>query len=222
MYQLIIFDWDGTLMDSAQKIANCIRASARDIGLTEPSSEQAKNIIGLGLYEAMQKLFPEASELNIKALIDAYRYHFVTGDETEQRLFRGVDQGLKSLTESGALLAVATGKSRVGLDRALAATGLKHYFVVTRCADETRSKPHPQMLNEILDFTAIAPQKIIMVGDTTYDMDMAMNAGVSGLGVSYGVHSATMLSNAQAVSVQASFCDMINWLLDDRLEKAYD
>jgi len=94
--------------------------------------------------------------------------------------------------------------------------------VISRCADETRSKPHPQMLNEILDFTAIAPQKAIMVGDTTFDMDMAVNAGVSGLGVSYGVHSAAMLRNAQAATVQASFGDMINWLLDDRLEKAYD
>lgn len=222
MHQLIIFDWDGTLMDSAQKIANCIQAAARDVGLREPSIENAKSIIGLGLYEAMQRLFSVASETDIKGLIEAYRYHFVTVDETEEGLFCGVEQGLQSLAQSGSLLAVATGKSRVGLDRAFAATGLDQYFVITRCADETRSKPHPQMLHEILDFTAIAPQKAIMVGDTTYDMDMAVNAGISGLGVSYGVHSEAMLLNAQAVTVQASFGDMIKWLADDRLEKAYD
>jgi len=222
MYQLVIFDWDGTIMDSAQKIANCIQASARDVGVAEPTTTAAKNIIGLGLYEAMQRLFPGVSDAQINALVDSYKYHFVTGDATEQKLFAGVSQGLQALEQAGVLLAVATGKSRTGLDRAFGVTGLKSHFTVTRCADETRSKPHPQMLHEILDFTAIEPQKAIMIGDTTYDMDMARNANIAGLGVSYGVHTEAMLLDAKAISVQDTFSDMIDWLTSDRLEKAYE
>jgi len=208
-------------MDSAQKIANCIQASARDVGMVEPTTDSAKSIIGLGLNEAMRKLFPNVSERDVKSLVDAYKYHFVSGDVTEQKLFDGVGQGLIALEQAGAVLAVATGKSRAGLDRAFKATELGRHFIGSRCADETRSKPHPQMLNEILDFTSIAPEKAIMVGDTTYDMDMAANAGVAGLGVSYGVHTEKMLLDAQALTVQPSFNDLINWLLKGRIEKAY-
>lgn len=221
MYQLVIFDWDGTIMDSALKIATCIQASARDVGIDEPTTEAAKSIIGLGLFEAMRRLFPNASERDVEALVDAYKYHFVTGDVTEQKLFEGVREGLQALEASGAVLAVATGKSRAGLDRAFGTTGLHSHFITTRCADETRSKPHPQMLHEILDFTAIEPQKAIMVGDTTYDMDMASGAEMAGLGVSYGVHTEPMLRKANAVTVQHSFTDMIDWLVRGRLEKAY-
>jgi phosphoglycolate phosphatase len=221
MYQLIIFDWDGTLMDSAQKIANCIRASALDVGIAPPTESNAKSIIGLGLFEAMGILFPQCSEAEISALVDAYKYHFVTGDVTEQKLFGGVADGLARLNDAGVLLAVATGKSRVGLDRAFINTELKSHFAVSRCADETRSKPHPQMLQEILEFTAIEPHKAIMIGDTTYDMDMAVNANMLGLGVSYGVHSEQMLLASRAIDVKHSFNDLINWLLLGRVEKAY-
>ena len=221
MYQLIIFDWDGTIMDSAQKIANCIKAAARDVGVDEPSDQQAKSIIGLGLTEAMRVLFESASESQIKQIVEAYKYHFVKGDVTEQGLFDGVEQGLQALEDAGAVLAVATGKSRAGLDRIFAETGLKKHFITSRCADETRSKPNPQMLHEILDFTAIDADKTIMVGDTTYDMDMAINANMHGLGVSYGVHSELMLLESKAVSVQHSFKQTIAWLLDGRIEKAY-
>ncbi len=221
MYQLIIFDWDGTLMDSAQKIANCIQASARDVGVLEPSSQRAKSIIGLGLTEAMQSLFPDLDSAKVKALVDAYKYHFLKGDETEQKLFDGVSEGLEALEAAGAVLAVATGKSRAGLDRAFAANGLDKHFVVTRCADETRSKPHPQMLHEILEFTAIDPKNAIMVGDTTYDMDMAINANIAGLGAGYGVHTEEMLLASKAKEVHKSCHEMMSWLLDDRVERAY-
>ncbi|MFT6409043.1 MAG: phosphoglycolate phosphatase [Arenicella sp.] len=221
MYQLIIFDWDGTIMDSAQKISNCIRASARDVGLAVPTTAQAKSIIGLGLVEAMRQLFPAANNTQLSAMVDAYKYHFVTADGTEQKLFDGVLEGLQSLEDAGAVLAVATGKSRQGLDRAFAALDLKHHFITSRCADETRSKPHPQMLHEILDFTAIEPQKAIMVGDTTFDLDMAANANIAGLGAGYGVHSEQMLLDSKAVSVQQKFNGIIAWLLDGRVEKAY-
>lgn len=221
MYQLIIFDWDGTIMDSAQKISNCIRASARDVGLEVPTTEQAKSIIGLGLSEAMRRLFPAATNAQLIAMVDVYKYHFVTADGTEQKLFDGVVEGLRSLEDAGAVLAVATGKSRQGLDRAFAVSQLKHHFITSRCADETRSKPHPQMLYEILEFTAIEPQKAIMVGDTTFDLDMASNANIAGLGAGYGVHSEQMLLDSKALSVQQQFNGVIAWLLDGRVEKAY-
>lgn len=221
MYQLVIFDWDGTVMDSAMKIASCIQASAIDVGLEAPSIEAAKNIIGLGLNEAMLKLFPTASNNDLNAMVNAYKYHFVTGDKTEQKLFEGVAEGLQALESAGAILAVATGKSRVGLDRVLKLVNLGHHFTVTRCADETRSKPHPQMLHEILDFTAIEPHKAIMIGDTSYDLDMALNANVSGLGAGYGVHSDATLKSSKALSVEPSFKHIIHWLLDGRIERAY-
>ena len=221
MYQLIIFDWDGTLMDSAAKISNCIRAAAQDVGLTVPSSQEAQQIIGLGLYEAMQRLFPRAKVAQLEDLIAAYKHHFVIGDVTEQRLFDGVPEGLMRIADRGALLAVATGKSRVGLARAFDATGLASHFTYTRCADETRSKPHPQMLEEILDFTAVDPSKAIMIGDTTFDMEMATNAGIDGLAVSYGVHSESDLGATSALDVVPSFNDVMTWLLGGRLQKVF-
>ena len=221
MYQLVIFDWDGTIMDSAMKIASCIQVSAKDVGLPVPTIDEAKNIIGLGLHEAMLTLFPRASSAELKGMVDAYKYHFVADTKTEQKLFDGVAAGLHALEEAGAILAVATGKSRVGLDRVLNIVDLKHHFTITRCADETRSKPHPQMLHEILDFTAIDPHKAIMIGDTTYDLDMAANANMPALGAGYGVHSDEMLNNAKALSVEPSFEHIISWLLDNRIEKAY-
>ena len=221
MYQLIVFDWDGTLMDSAQKIANCIQASARDLGLPEPSDQQAKSIIGLGLTEAMQHLFDGQSPAIIQQIVEAYKYHYVTGDVTEQKLFEGVEDGLRSLNDAGALLAVATGKSRAGLERVFGQLDVREYFVTTRCADETRSKPHPQMLHEILDYTAIDPARTIMIGDTTFDMDMAAGAGMDGLGAGYGVHSEALLRQANAVDVLHSFNAVLEWLLSERIEKAY-
>jgi len=222
MYQLIIFDWDGTLMDSAQKIANCLKAAAREVGIDEPSDQQAKNIIGLGLAEAMHSLFPNLTETRNRQLIDAYKHQFVVADQTQQGLFQGVEQGLQVLVESGALLAVATGKARAGLQRVFSEIDLEHLFVASRCADETRSKPHPQMLLELLDYTAIDPKNTIMVGDTTYDMDMAKNAGVHGLGAAYGVHDEVALRAAQAVEVLHSFSDIQQWLLNQRTQAAYD
>lgn len=208
-------------MDSAQKIANCIQASARDIGLPEPSTAVAKSVIGLGLFEAMRRIFTDASEAQITELVNAYKYHFVTGDVTQQKLFAGVPEGLQALQDAGAVLAVATGKSRAGLDRIFTEVGLKEQFITTRCADETRSKPNPQMLFEILDFAAIEPHKCVMVGDTTFDMDMAVNANIAGLGAGYGVHSEQMLRQSKALEVKHSFEGIVDWLLDGRVEKAY-
>lgn len=221
MYELVIFDWDGTLMDSTQKISNSVRAVAKQVGLPEPTDTQAKNIIGLGLHEAMRVLFPQADEAKVDEIVLAYKHYFVNVDKTQEGLFDGVEQALIEMQETGAMLAVATGKSRAGLNRVLKATGLGHYFTVTRCADETRSKPHPQMLLEILDFTAIDPQKSIMVGDTTFDLDMAQNAGIAGLGAGYGVHTDQDLINSKALYVAQTFGDLASWLLDGKLVPAF-
>jgi len=221
MYQLVIFDWDGTIMDSAFKIGTCVQESARNVGVPVPSLERAKSIIGLGLFEAMRQLFPDESDTRINGLVDAYKHYYVNVDKTEQRLFDGVQEGLEAIEASGAVLAVATGKSRMGLDRILNKLDMHHHFIATRCADETRSKPHPQMLLELLDFTAIDPHKAIMVGDTTFDLDMAVNAKVAGLGAGYGVHSEKMLFDSKALSVQPNFTAIVEWLLAGRLEAAY-
>ncbi len=208
-------------MDSTFKIASCIQSAARDVGVPVPSIEDAKNIIGLGLHESMQVLFPTATKTQLSDLVERYKYLFVNEDKTEQKLFDQVVEGLDQLQEKGAFLAIATGKSRVGLDRVLGATTIGHHFVTTRCADETRSKPHPQMLLEILEFTAIDASKAIMVGDTSYDMDMAASANVHGLGVSYGAHDEATLYASNAQTVQHTVADMIAWLLDGRVEKAF-
>jgi len=222
MYQLIVFDWDGTLMDSAQKISNCFQAAARELNLEVPSEQRAKSIIGLGLREGIELLFPNQTSTTIDKIVETYKYYFITADDTEQGMFEGVEQGLIAMADAGALLAVATGKARRGLKRVFDEVGLEHHFVVSRCADETRSKPHPQMLHEILDFTAIDPHKCIMVGDTSFDMEMARNAGVDGLGVSYGVHSEAELRQAHAVDVLDSFQSVLDWFIGGRVSTAYD
>lgn len=222
MYQLVIFDWDGTLMDSAAKISNCMRAAASDVGLAVPSVDDAKNVIGLGLMEAVSTLFPVASSSQLDSLIEAYRYQFLVADDTQQGLFDGVEEGLKQLNETGVFLAVATGKARAGLDRIIKSCGLQDYFTITRCADETRSKPHPQMLHEILDFTAIKANKAVMIGDTSFDLDMARNAHIDSLGVAYGVHSVDVLENSGAIEVKQDFKAVLAWLLDNRVETAFN
>src|SRR3990170_9116861 len=149
-FDLIVFDWDGTLMDSAAKIVRCMQAAAEDVGIPDPGSAAIRDIIGLGLSEAMQVLFPEQAPVRRAELVERYRRHFLELDTTETPLFPGVKQGLTQLTGQGYLLAIATGKARHGLDRVLDDTGMRHLFTSSRCADEAFSKPHPQMLDDLL------------------------------------------------------------------------
>jgi phosphoglycolate phosphatase len=186
--KLLIFDWDGTLMDSEARIVACMQAAAADLNLAIPSLESTRNIIGLGLKEAVMTLFPWLDETRLVKMAQHYRHHFLRGNETPSTLFPGVDETIRKLANRGYLLAVATGKGRHGLDLALESTGLMDYFHATRCADETFSKPHPEMLLQILDQLAVSPQNALMIGDTEYDLQMANNAGVKGVAVSYGVH----------------------------------
>lgn len=221
MNQLLIFDWDGTLMDSALKITRCIQAAGMQLGLEVPDHDTAKLVIGLGLEEAMQTLFKGASAATIHQLIDGYKHFFVHQDETAQPLFAGVEDGLKRLSDTGVLIAIATGKSRVGLDRVLEQNELRQHFVYTRCADEARTKPHPQMLHDILEYTAISPDRAIMIGDTSFDMQMAANANIRGLAVSYGAHPLERLENTHASAIVHSFDDVLTWLEASGLERAF-
>ncbi len=188
MYKLVVFDWDGTLMDSEARIVSCLRAATLDLQLEQRENAQFRNVIGLGLRESTEMLFPGLSEILREAFVDRYRYHFLTADQTPSELFHGARATLEQLAQQDYFLAVATGKGRRGLDKVLLETGLGRLFHCTRCADETRSKPHPLMLEEIMDELGVYPRESLMVGDTEYDMQMASNAGVAAVAVTYGVH----------------------------------
>ena len=188
-FKLIVFDWDGTLMDSEFRIVSAIQAAFADVGETPPCREVARDVIGLGLEEAMTMLWPDGSVLQRRKLVERYRYHFLGSREDQSSLFPGAWNVLERLDERGYLLAVATGKSRRGLDASLSNSGLDGRFHATRCADETCSKPHPEMLLQLMDELGVDASETLMVGDTEYDMEMATNAAVGSLAVSYGVHA---------------------------------
>lgn len=213
-YSLLVFDWDGTLIDSKAQIVNCMQATITSLELDARSDEQIINIIGLGLDEAVLSLYPELSHSDVKKCSQNYREHYLTKDKTPSPLFKGVTEVLDSLKDSGYELAIATGKSRRGLDKGLIDTNLEAYFPITRCADETRSKPHPQMLEEILVDHNTDASKALMIGDSEYDLQLANNTKVDALAVSYGVHGLMRLLKQDP----AGFIDDINqlpqWLID--------
>jgi phosphoglycolate phosphatase len=210
-YDLVIFDWDGTLMDSETKIVRCFQLAAEDANVAYPGDEAIRNIIGLGLTEAMAAIFPDESMETRDAVVENYREHFLYRDQTEMPLFPGVPEGLSTLVEDGYQLAVATGKARRGLDRVLKDSPVQHLFHSTRCADETRSKPHPLMIEEIISETGAAPDRTIMVGDSVFDLEMARNAGVDSLAVSYGVQPCERLISYQPLGCVGSFNDVCEW-----------
>jgi len=200
MPELLIFDWDGTLCDSLSRIALCLQLSAADAGLPEPSLAAAKNIVGLGLDEVMIELFPGVDSATTAKLRASYSAHFIREDSTPSAFFPGVREHLEKLREQGFSMAVATGKSRKGLDRVLDAVDMTNFFHSTRCADETASKPHPAMLFSLLDEFKVASEAALMIGDTSYDMEMARTAEVPRLAVSYGAHSRERLLAYQPVA----------------------
>lgn len=187
-YSLLVFDWDGTLIDSKAQIVNCMQATILSLELEERSDKQISDIIGLGLEEAIRVLYPTVNANLITRTAQTYREHYLTKDKTPSPLFTGATEVLQALKASGYDLAIATGKSRRGLDKGLIDTGVGEFFPITRCADETRSKPHPQMLEEILVDHNTEPAKTLMIGDSEYDLQLANNTKVDGLAVSYGVH----------------------------------
>ena len=219
-YELIVFDWDGTLIDSEARIVNCMRAAIRDLQLPARSQDEMRNVIGLGLHEALSTLYPEDDHATYAKLVERYRHHFLLEDTTPSELFEGVETLLSELRDRGHFIAIATGKGRVGLDKSLDETGLHAYFDYTRCADETRSKPHPQMLEEIMDRLGVRPQQTIMVGDTEFDMQMANNAGTAALAVSYGVHEKPRLLACNPLDCVDDVAAMHSWLINNNSRKA--
>ena len=192
-YKLVIFDWDGTVMDSVPKIVNCMHQSALACGVTPPSDEAIQNIIGLSLERAVATLFPEQQALHTK-LIAGYKHQYKHLDVTPTPLFANVEHTLAALQSQGTLLAVATGKSRAGLERLLDETKLRKYFVATRTSDDALSKPAPDMVLQLLAELNISHQDALMIGDTKIDMAMAKAANIDRLGVTMGVHNALQLS----------------------------
>lgn len=210
-FDLLIFDWDGTLMDSAGTIVASIQSACRDLGLRIPDEASSRHIIGLGLRDALMRLLPEVMEADHGRLVERYR-HYYLGRDAEIPLFEGVREALAELRTAGFLLAVATGKSRPGLNRALATTGLADCFHASRCADECFSKPHPEMLEELLEELAVPPQRALMIGDTTHDLQMAANAGVASVAAAYGAHPREDLEALLPLAVAASFAELRAWL----------
>jgi phosphoglycolate phosphatase len=210
-YQLVIFDWDGTLMDSTKMIARSLQAACRDVGTAVPPEEEALFVIGLNLADTFARVAPALDEAGQRALAGRYRHHFLA-NEQQALLYDGVPTMLADLHGRGRRLAVATGKARRGLDRALAQTNLGRWFEATRCADEGFAKPHPGMLLMLLDMTGVAPRDAVMVGDTTHDLELAANAGVDAVAVTYGAHPAGLLESRPAVARCESVAQLHRWL----------
>ena len=187
-FNLIVFDWDGTLMDSTSAIVKSLQDSAADLGLPTPDKKKAAHVIGLGLREALETVLPDVSPEYYPKLIERYRTHFLK-NSVSLSLFDGVREMLDDLKNQDYFLAVATGKSRAGLNRAIDKVGLQGYFDASRTADETHSKPHPAMLLELTEQLGEPMKRTVMIGDTTHDLLMANNAGASGIAVQYGAHS---------------------------------
>jgi phosphoglycolate phosphatase len=210
--RLIVFDWDGTLMDSEAKIVSCMRVAGNELGLTALDDKTLRDVIGLGLMEAIETLYPGAALDVHRAFADRYRHHFLSADGESSLFFDGALELVQGLRRRGILLGVATGKSRRGLNRVLAEHDCGGFFHATRCADETFSKPHPQMLLEIMDELDVAPEHTLMVGDTEYDLQMAKNAGVHAVGVSYGVHERARLLRHQSLACVDNVQELAAWL----------
>ena len=196
-FDLIIFDWDGTLIDSIDWIARCLQNAANDTRHAIPDYQSAKDVIGLSIEKAIAALFPDANENEVNTLVGHYEKAYFSKKISRDDLFTGVFDMLEALKKNGYLLAIATGKTREGLDEALNATGTVDLFSITRCADETQSKPHPKMLEEIMTHLQISPERVLMVGDSTHDLQMAINAGIASIGVANGSHDADQLLQYQ-------------------------
>ncbi|WP_300450385.1 HAD-IA family hydrolase [Accumulibacter sp.] len=210
-FDLLVFDWDGTLLDSAAAIVDAIQSACDDLGVPVPSDGQARHVIGLGLRDALQHAVPDLPAERYPQMVERYRHHYLSRDH-ELLLFGGVAELIGELAGAGFLLAVATGKSRLGLERALRISGLGQHFHASRCADECFSKPHPQMLTELMDELSVAPERTLMIGDTTHDLQMARNAGVACLAVAYGAHPAAALDAFAPLARLRDVAEMAEWL----------
>lgn len=211
-FDLIVFDWDGTLFDSTALIARCIQAACRDLGTKVPDTTQAAYVIGLGLDDALRLAAPALPRERYRDLGARYRHHYLASRH-ELSLFPGTLAMLHGLRERRHLLGVATGKTRRGLDEALGTAQLDGLFDATRTADETASKPDPRMLRELMDELGVAPERTLMVGDTTHDLQLAVNAGTPRLAVAYGAHEPESFDVHAPLAVLHSTAELNAWLL---------
>ncbi|MCH8497471.1 MAG: HAD-IA family hydrolase [Marinobacter sp.] len=207
-FKVVIFDWDGTVVDSVEHITDSLQQAAADLGFDPLARAAYRDIIGLGMVEALNVLYPGIQKSDMMALRDRYGHYFFQKLTTPQQVFAGMDGLLSDLRHAGVGRAVATGKSRRGLDAALQSSGLGSLFEVTRCADETRSKPDPLMLEQILSHYRLAPDEVVMVGDTVYDLDMAARIGMPSVGVEWGVHDREALHQHQPHAVVNTVDDL--------------
>lgn len=210
--KLLIFDWDGTLSDSLGRIVECLQISALDQGLEPPTPVQGREVIGLGLREALHSLYPDLDDVALEALRSSYSGNYARLDQAPPAFYTGVVETLDHLKGRGYLLAVATGKSRRGFDRVVGGHGMVGFFHGSRCADETVSKPHPRMLHELLAEFDCAPGDALMVGDTEFDMEMAVRADVPRMGVSYGAHHASRLHTYGLQACLDEFAQIVDHL----------
>lgn len=210
-FDLVVFDWDGTIADSTGVIVDSILAASCEMGLVIPSRSSARQIIGLSLDSAVRYLFPQINEEQVLSLMQGYKDNYLQR-ASHVDLFDGIYEVMSLLRSKCVKLAVATGKSRRGLNRVLDELQLAHMFEATRTADECFSKPHPQMLEEIMDDCGVAPSRTLMIGDTTHDLQMALNAGVGGVAVSYGAHTVEQLSLVECVCRADSVSELSAWL----------
>jgi phosphoglycolate phosphatase len=209
-YPLIVFDWDGTIIDSTGTIAESIQQAAAEMGLPVPEDERARHVIGLGLHDSLRHAVPELPPARYAEFVALYRKYFLAREDT-MKLFPGMLELLSRLSKQH-LLAVATGKSRKGLDRALDAGGLRQYFSASRCADETNPKPHPAMLLELMQQLEKEKSEVLMIGDTSHDLQMASAAGVDALAVTYGAHREEGLRACSPLECFSSVNLLSEWL----------
>lgn len=208
-YRLVIFDWDGTLMDSTGRIVTCMQKAVEELRFPAISDEQVRHIIGLGLPEAIRTLYPDIDDSGIDAIRACYAKHFVAAEEEPSAFYPGVEGTLARLRRESLLMAVATGKSRKGLERVWRGSGAGHWFHASRCADESVSKPHPAMLLELLEELAVESHEAVMIGDTTFDLEMARAAGVDAVGVGHGAHSADHLRVSEPLAILERMSDLV-------------
>lgn len=210
-FDLVVFDWDGTLSDSTAAIAGAIQAAAVELGLPEPTDEQARHVIGLGLADALAHTMPTLAVADRPKLMEAYRRQWAIR-VNQLTLFRGARELIERLYAEGVTLAIATGKSSAGLARSLEEVDLARYFTATRCADQTEPKPHPAMLIELTTELAMPRERTVMIGDTTHDLKMAQAARVPSIGVTYGAHPREELSAYPVLTLAESMPDLADWL----------
>lgn len=211
--KLVVFDWDGTLVNSTARIVDSMQQAADIVGMPKLPDLAIKHIIGLGLPEAIRTLWPGINDATLAEIVPHYARFFITDSKVEMDLFAGAVELLEELLQRGYLLAVATGKTRKGLDRMMRDLNLGHLFAITRCADETHSKPDPLMLNEILESLKLIPQEALMVGDTSFDMDMATAANMPAVAMSYGAHDLVKLAASNPLGVCHNINELRDWII---------